>query len=102
MDLGTKNPSIARHRAITAIGRRDAAFKAADDELSAALADMPHRHSGTEPTGEQSGRLRRAAGKRNKEWIRLAAIFDGELWDSRDPEVMGQLVDKILKKMGKL
>lgn len=99
MDLRAQNPSLARFRAIGQIGKHDAAYTAADEAHREALDALPHRHSGIDPTPEQSTRAIATADWRSAEWNRIAAIFDAELGDSRNPKVMGEIADRIIERM---
>ncbi|MFC4048357.1 hypothetical protein ACFOY4_01565 [Actinomadura syzygii] len=101
MDLGTKNPGVARFRAISALGQRDVAYTKAKREFDNALAALPHRHSGMAPKKEQSDRVQAADNERARLWDRLAALFDAELnrLGTADPVIMGEIADRIISQM---
>ena len=100
MNLGTKHFGLAVRRAIAAIADRDDAYSKVVKELDDALRDLPHRHSGIEPTEEQDRRVSDAWDRREAEWTRVAAVFDQELAKVEDPTVgdVEAIVDRLLSK----
>lgn len=103
MDLRTQSIGMAFYRAVTHIGKHDAAYVAANEEYIDAIDALPHRHVSEEPTPEQLKRLKEAYRKCSQERERIRKLFEDELEKSgyaETPENFGKLVDEILERMG--